>query len=74
MTARPHALTSGKLWVFRAVAALGVPLALFALLEAGLRFGGFGYPTGFTRPCLVRGVESRCDNPSFTWQFFPRKT
>jgi len=59
--------------LFRLLAVLLAPLTLFAVLEAALRLAGFGYATGFTRPCGSATSPARCDNPSFTWQFFPRK-
>src|SRR6476620_783706 len=60
-----------RLWVFRVVTAIGVPLVLLIAVESGLRLFGFGYQTDFTVPCHVQGRSAFCDNDHFTWQFFP---
>src|SRR5437867_11334309 len=36
-----------KLWVFRLVAAVVVPIVCLLVIEFGLRLSGFGYPTSF---------------------------
>jgi tetratricopeptide (TPR) repeat protein len=45
------------------------PLLFFALLEAGLRLGGYGYPTGFFVGPDANGVCA--SNRQFGWRFFP---
>lgn len=65
--------SSGRLWLFRIVASLVLPLAALALLEGALRLLGVGHEMGFTRSCEVEGVPSRCDNPYFTHAFFPAR-
>jgi len=62
---------SRRLWVFRIVTAIGVPLFLVLSLEAGLRAFGYGHAAAFTVPCTVQGRPAYCDNDRFTWQFFP---
>jgi tetratricopeptide (TPR) repeat protein len=62
---------SVRLWVFRIVTAIGVPLVLVLSLEAGLRVVGYGNPAAFTVRCTVQGRPAYCDNDRFTWQFFP---
>jgi tetratricopeptide (TPR) repeat protein len=63
-------LSRGKLWVFRLVAALGLPLLLFAALELGLRLAGFGYATTFLLSDKINGKEVWVSNPRFGWRFF----
>lgn len=58
-----------RLWVFRAVSATVIPAAFFALLELGLRAGGYGHDTAFFVP-LGGGGELR-SNQKFAWQYFP---
>lgn len=60
-----------RLWSFRIISAVLVPLLLLVLIEAGLRIAGYGFATGFIRPCTVQGRSAFCDNPRFTEQFFP---
>lgn len=62
-TNRPR---GARLWLFRTVAFVGVPLLFLALLEGGLELAGFGRPTAFF-------VES--SQPGFveTNQFFGRR-
>ena len=58
-----------KTWVYRGLAAVGVPLVLVLALEAGLRLAGYGRPATFfvpdDRPGYVR------TNEQFTGLFLP---
>src|SRR6185312_11375139 len=60
-----------RLWIFRIVTAIVVPVVLLVSVEAGLRLFGFGYRSEFTVPCTVQNQKAFCDNDHFTWQFFP---
>jgi len=60
-----------RLWVFRIVTAIAVPMLLLVAIEGGLRLLGFGYRSEFTVPCTVQDHDAFCDNDHFTWQFFP---
>ena len=46
------------------------PVLFFGVLEAGLRLGGYGYPTTFFVGPDAHGT--RASNPRFAWRFFPR--
>jgi tetratricopeptide (TPR) repeat protein len=46
------------------------PLLVLAVLEAGLRLGGYGYSTGFFIGPDADGAYM--PNPCFGWRFFPR--
>ncbi len=48
------------------------PLLLLLLLEAGLRLGGYGYPTSFLLP--VKSGTVYTDNEKFAWQFYSPDT
>jgi len=62
--------TRRRKWLFR-LSAMTVPLVLFfALLEAGLRLGGYGYPTSFFVGPNADGKYTT--NQRFGWRFFPR--
>jgi hypothetical protein len=60
-----------RLWTFRIVTAIVIPVLLVVTVEAGLRLAGYGHPSTFTVPCTVQGRAAFCDNDRFTWQFFP---
>ncbi len=57
-------------WLLRVGLCVGAPLLVVAVLEAGLRCVGYGYPTSF-----LIGPDARGDyrvNYQFGWRFFPR--
>lgn len=60
-----------RLWVFRIVTAVAIPVLLLLAVEGCLRLFGFGYRSDFTVPCTVQNQKAFCDNDHFTWQFFP---
>jgi tetratricopeptide (TPR) repeat protein len=64
-------VTSRRLWLFRLLAVVGVPLVFVCLLELGLRVVGYGYRPGVTVACEVNGVPHRGDNLTFSRRFFP---
>ena len=57
-------------WVLRAALLVLSPLLFFSILEAGLRLGGYGYPTGFFIGPDANGAWTT--NHRFGWRFFPR--
>jgi hypothetical protein len=61
--------SSGRLWLFRAVALLS-PLLLLGLLEATLRAVDYGYPTQFF--IANQEGDTFTSNLRFGWRFFPR--
>jgi tetratricopeptide (TPR) repeat protein len=71
--AAPPAATAAaglrRRWPGRLALAVLVPLGLLALLEGGLRLGGYGYRTDFLLP--VAGGERYGPNQRFGWRFFP---
>ena len=57
-------------WLLRLSLLVLSPILFFGLLEAGLRLGGYGYPTGFF---LGPDAAGTCTtNYRFGWRFFPR--
>ncbi len=62
---------SGRRWLFRAGAALGLPLLVLALLEIGLRVAGYGHPTSFFLTTNLGGRETVIENTWFGLRFFP---
>ena len=64
------ALSQQRKWLFRLTAMIVAPVLFIAVLEAGLRLGGYGYPTTFFIGPNADGVYT--PNPRFGWRFFPR--
>ncbi len=58
-------------WLLRLALLILCPALFLGLLEAGLRLGGYGYPTGFF---LGPDANGTCTtNYRFGWRFFPRQ-
>ena len=60
-----------RLWVFRLITFILLPLLLLAGLEGTLRLIAPGHSTDFTTRTVVDGVAVRRENARFAWQFFP---
>jgi hypothetical protein len=60
-----------RLWAFRIISVIAVPVVLVVAAEAILRFFSYGHQSEFTVPCIVQDRSAFCDNDRFTWQFFP---
>jgi tetratricopeptide (TPR) repeat protein len=69
-SAPPRPLPSRRRkWLFRLAVAVLSPMVFLAVLEAGLRLGGYGYPTCFLIGPDAKGVYT--SNPNFARRFFP---
>ena len=64
------AAPKARLWVFRALAMLFVPLLFFCILETALRVIGAGHPTSFFLPLKIDGKEYLVQNDRCSWRFF----
>jgi tetratricopeptide (TPR) repeat protein len=58
-------------WLFRVAALLIMPLLAVAVLEAGLRVAGYGYPTGLFEKVQIQGRDYLLNNEKFNSRFFP---
>jgi tetratricopeptide (TPR) repeat protein len=58
-----------RMWLFRLTLMILAPALFLGLLEAGLRLGGYGYPTTFFLGPDANGTYR--DNPQYGWRFFP---
>ena len=67
---RPPGLSRRKLWCFRLLVAIGVPLVFLGLTELVLWLVGFGYPTGFLLLTQQNGQNVFVQNNRFGWRFF----
>src|SRR5579859_5582675 len=63
-------LSRRKLWCFRLLVAIGVPLVVLGMTELVLRLVGFGYPAGFLLPTHRDGRNVFVQNDRFGWRFF----
>jgi tetratricopeptide (TPR) repeat protein len=66
----PPPLSRRKLWCFRLLALIGVPLLVLGLFELGLRLAGYGYPTAFLLKSSNHGENTFVQNNQFGWRFF----
>jgi tetratricopeptide (TPR) repeat protein len=65
-----RAVSRRKLWLVRVALALLAPAAFFALGEAALRLGGYGYPTSFLTPSRINDEDVWIPNRQFALRFF----
>jgi tetratricopeptide (TPR) repeat protein len=64
-------LSSARLWLFRFLVVIVVPLVIVGGLELGLRLAGYGYPVSFFLPARINGQDYYIPNDSFAFRFFP---
>ena len=58
-----------KLWLFRLLTVVVIPIVFFALVELTLRLAGFGHPTKFLLSFSQDGQKKFILNNQFTWRF-----
>ena len=68
---KPSKIGAVKLWVFRFIAMVVLPLALLTTLELGLRLAEYGYHSGFFVPATINGRKVLIENQKFGRRFFP---
>jgi len=69
---KPHLqISTRRLWLFRIIAMLVIPILVFVLLEVTLRVAGYGHPTAAFVKCQVNGRSVYRSNNKFGWSFFP---
>lgn len=61
-----------RLWIFRLIAVVLIPLIFILCLEGALRILNVGQSLTFTSECNVEGNDSFCDNTRFIERFFPK--
>jgi tetratricopeptide (TPR) repeat protein len=64
-------ITGQRLWLFRIIAAVVIPVLVLMLLEVTLRVAGYGYPASAFVKNKVNGRVVYYSNPQFGWRFFP---
>ena len=60
-----------RLWLFRIIAAVVIPLLIIGAFESGLRLAGYGYPTSFFLKSKIAGRDYYVSNDRFGYRFFP---
>jgi len=66
-------ISKKKIWCFRIVAVIILPIIIFGGLEVGLRFfWQGGYPTKAVIQRKIDGKPKYCHNLQFGWRFFPK--
>jgi tetratricopeptide (TPR) repeat protein len=68
--AKTPRVTGRKIWCFRLLVAIGVPIIFLGFVELILRLVGFGYPTAFLLSSLHDGQKNFVQNNQFGWRFF----
>ncbi len=62
-----------RLWLFRIIAAVVIPILLVAFLDVLLGAAGYGFPASAFVRAKVNGRTVYYSNNKFGWQFFPPK-
>jgi tetratricopeptide (TPR) repeat protein len=68
---QPASFSRRKLWIFRAIALIGLPLLLLGGFELALRFAGYGFPTAFFKRARIGDTDFLVENDKFGLRFFP---
>jgi tetratricopeptide (TPR) repeat protein len=68
--AKSSSIIGWKLWLFRLMTVVVVPIVFLALVELTLRLAGIGYPTTFLLRFSDAGRKSFVQNSRFGWRFF----
>jgi tetratricopeptide (TPR) repeat protein len=66
-----HPLTKGRLWLFRIISMILLPLLLLSGVEAGLRLAGYGYSTSLLTERKIGDEQFLVNNEDFSLRFFP---
>jgi tetratricopeptide (TPR) repeat protein len=67
----PAKISRGRLWLFRVVAVIIIPVVALCFLELALRLAGYGYPTSFFLRAKINGQDFYVPNDTFGYRFFP---
>src|ERR1022692_2901032 len=70
-TSASSAARGWRYWAPRVASAILVPVLFFGIVEAVLRFSGFGFSTELLIPCTLKGQPASCYNLFFAAPFFP---
>ena len=62
-----------RLWLYRLIALIVIPIVFFSLLELTLRLFDFGYPTTALVESATNNKDYVHENSAFAYRFFPKK-
>jgi tetratricopeptide (TPR) repeat protein len=62
----------GRLWLFRLIALIVIPIVFFSVLELTLRLFQFGYPSTALIETKINGMKYVHENSAFAYRFFPK--
>jgi tetratricopeptide (TPR) repeat protein len=62
-----------RLWLYRLIALIVVPIVFFSLLELTLRLFHFGYPATALVETRINDMDYVHENSSFAYRFFPKQ-
>ena len=66
-------ISEKRLWLFRFIAIIVIPVVFFLLLELTLRLFHFGYPSTALVETSTNGTNYLHENSAFAYRFFPKK-
>jgi len=61
-----------RLWLYRLIAVIIIPLVVLGILEVSLRLIGYGYPASAMVETKLNGQRAYCNNFQFGWRFWPQ--
>src|SRR5437879_2527606 len=70
MQSAAHPITPRRQWLFRFVAAVGIPALVLGFLELALRILDYGYPTSFFVKSPIPGQNTMVENRQFSRPYF----
>jgi hypothetical protein len=68
----PVPIKGWKLYLFRVIAIVGIPILLFSSLELALHVIQYGYNPEAIIKCKVKDGEAYTNNPKYGLRFFPK--
>ena len=62
-----------RIWLFRLIALIIIPVIFFSVLELSLRLFNFGYPSKALIETKINSTDYVRENSDFAYRFFPKK-
>ena len=66
-------ISKKRLWIYRIIAFIVIPIVFFSVLELSLRIFHFGYPSAALIETRINGVDYVHENSAFAYRFFPKR-
>ena len=68
-----ESITRKRLWIYRILAFIVIPVVFFLVLEFCLRIFHFGYPSAALIETRIDGINFVHENSAFAYRFFPKR-